>query len=117
MMTLVQSNHLQGILNPLSHILQPPAAHARALSNRYQGRSQDFRKGGANLLVYDYITRAKNVISRNPLIYYNREACCSERSFETGPAEAIPVWSGSHTREARQLGGSGGMPPQKILEF
>ena len=38
-----------------------------------QGRSQDFRKGGANLLVYDYITRAKKVIPRNPLIYYKRE--------------------------------------------
>ena len=38
-----------------------------------QGRSQDFRKGGANLLVYDYITRAKKVIPQNPLIYYKRE--------------------------------------------
>ena len=40
---------------------------------RIQGRSQEFRKGGANLLVYDYITRVKKVIPRNPLIYYKRE--------------------------------------------
>ena len=35
-----------------------------------------------------------------------------------GPAKAIVGWwSGSHAREARQLGGSEGMLPQKILEL
>ena len=51
-----------------------------------KGVARILEKGGANLLVYDYITRAKNIIPRNPPIYYNREACFREGSFETGPA-------------------------------
>ena len=40
---------------------------------KVKGVARILEKGGANLLVYDYITRAKKVIPRNPLIYYKRE--------------------------------------------
>ena len=82
-----------------------------------QGRSQDFRKGGANLLVYDYITRAKNLYPETRL-YTTRESVCSEVSFKTGLAEANSrlIWL-PYPRSALARGVWGHAPPENFWNF
>ena len=50
-----------------------------------RGRSQDFRKGGANLLVYDYITRAKKLYPEPAYILQER-ALLQRREFSNKPS-------------------------------